>query len=123
MHADTQVLLARRAETLQELERLRTALEHTEVDISEDEADPDFVEREKLVALMSAVEVHLAEIDAALEQAQSGAYGICERCGQPIDPERLKIMPEATMCVRCKALTEKQRGSGMPRRQELFDET
>lgn len=122
MHADTETLLARRAETLQELERLRMALEHTEVDISEDEADPDFVEREKLVALMSALDVHLAEIDAALDQAQSGEYGICERCGQPIDPERLKIMPEATMCVRCKALAEKKRGSGGSRRLEIFDE-
>ncbi|HET6223066.1 MAG TPA: TraR/DksA C4-type zinc finger protein, partial [Dongiaceae bacterium] len=51
--------------------------------------------------------------DAALEQADAGTYGICERCGQPIDPERLKIMPEATMCVSCKTIVEKQRAAGM----------
>jgi RNA polymerase-binding transcription factor DksA len=79
------------------------------------------VEREKLVALMSALESHLSEIDAALEQDAEGVYGICEVCGQPIDPERLAIMPEATMCVRCKEHAERQHKAGT-RRNAAFDE-
>ena len=121
MHADTKALTDRRADTLLELERLRLQLENTEVDISEDEGDPDFVEREKIVALTSALEAHLNEIDAALEKEAEGAYGICEVCGQPIDPDRLAIMPEATMCVKCKEQSERQRNVGM-RRHPAFDE-
>jgi len=30
-----------------------------------------------------------------LKQAEEGSYGICERCGEPIDPARLEIVPEA----------------------------
>ena len=109
MHADTKALAQRRQDAQDELERLRLALENTEVDISEDEGDPDFVEREKLVALMSNVEQHIQEIDAALEMEATGTYGICENCSEPIDPERLAIMPEATLCVKCKELAERQR--------------
>lgn len=109
MHADTKALVKRRQDSQDELERLKLALENTEVDISEDEGDPDFVEREKLVALMSNVEQHIQEIDAALEMEANGAYGICESCNEPIDPERLAIMPEATLCVKCKELAERQR--------------
>jgi DnaK suppressor protein len=49
----------------------------------------------------------LESIDNALRQAQDGRYGICERCGEPIDPARLEVVPEATLCVRCKTATER----------------
>lgn len=106
---DTAALERERAEALAELARLQETLETSEVDPSVDEADPDVVEREKILALMEAIELRLKEIEAALATAESGSYGICERCGQPIDPERLRIMPEATMCVPCKAQAERER--------------
>ncbi|MGB8648296.1 MAG: TraR/DksA C4-type zinc finger protein, partial [Anaerolineae bacterium] len=31
----------------------------------------------------------------------------CEHCGQPIPPERLLVLPEARLCVRCKNAEEK----------------
>jgi DnaK suppressor protein len=34
-------------------------------------------------------------------------YGICERCGKPIDPARLATLPETTLCVKCKNELEK----------------
>jgi RNA polymerase-binding transcription factor DksA len=110
----TQALADQRAEILAEIARLQLALESSEVDPSEDEADPDVVEREKILAVMAALDSRLSEVDAALRQTEAGAYGLCERCGEPIDPERLKIVPEATMCVRCKSIAERQRGSGSP---------
>jgi DnaK suppressor protein len=90
-----------------ELERLRESLK-SEVDPDADEGDPDLVEREKSLALVKALESKLKSIDHALQQAQKGTYGICERCGQPIAPERLEAMPEATLCVQCKAIVERQ---------------
>ena len=28
-----------------------------------------------------------------------GTFGLCERCGKPIDPERLEALPYATLCI------------------------
>jgi RNA polymerase-binding protein DksA len=114
MADETRRLLAQRDEIQGEIDRLMALLEHSEIDPSEDEADPDVVERETTMALVEALEQRKSEIQAALTKVETGGYGVCERCGEPIDPERLKIMPEATMCVRCKALTEKQRGGHRP---------
>jgi len=49
----------------------------------------------------------LNQIDLALKRIESGTYGICEICKKPIDEERLKAIPYATMCVRCKSIKEK----------------
>ena len=100
-------LEAEQAQTQQELARLREAL-RTEVDPDADEGDPDLVEREKVVALVQGLERKLESIEHALHQAQQGTYGICDRCGEPIDPARLEAVPEATLCVKCKAIVERQ---------------
>lgn len=90
-----------------ELDRLREALK-VEVDPDADEGDPDLVEREKVMALVQGLERKLESIEYALRQAQEGTYGICERCGEPIDPARLEVVPEATLCVQCKSIVERQ---------------
>ncbi len=108
-----QKLLEEKAQLEAEVERLRAALK-TEVDPDADEGDPDLVEREKVVALVNTMEYRLDAIEYALRQAQQGAYGICERCGQAIDPARLEVVPEATLCVRCKAIAERQPRSASP---------
>ncbi|MFL7792285.1 MAG: TraR/DksA C4-type zinc finger protein [Anaerolineae bacterium] len=30
-----------------------------------------------------------------------GTYGICERCGKPIHPDRLAVLPETRLCIEC----------------------
>jgi DnaK suppressor protein len=95
-----------REHLLVEVERLRAALK-TEVDPDADEGDPDLVEREKVIALVSTMEHRLEAVEYALRQAEDGVYGICERCGEPIDPARLEALPEATLCIKCKAIVER----------------
>jgi RNA polymerase-binding transcription factor DksA len=95
------------AQALQELARQREAL-RAEVDPDVDEGDPDLVEREKVMALVQGLEHKLESIEYAVHPAQEGTYGICKRCGQPIDPARLEVVPEATLCVKCKAIVERQ---------------
>ena len=41
----------------------------------------------------------LGEIDTALGRIDEGTYGTCERCGKPIDVERLEALPWATLCI------------------------
>ncbi|HEV2070969.1 MAG TPA: TraR/DksA C4-type zinc finger protein [Acidimicrobiales bacterium] len=61
------------------------------------------VERERDLALSAQALASVEEIDVALERIDKGTYGICERCGQPIPKERLKALPSASLCVRCKS--------------------
>lgn len=103
----TEALIEQRKDILKEIERLRLALS-AEVDPTEEEADPEIIEREKTLVVLRALERKLEEIDFALRAAKQGTYGICEVCGKPIDPARLKIVPEATMCVPCKSATERR---------------
>ncbi|NLS78889.1 MAG: TraR/DksA family transcriptional regulator [Chloroflexi bacterium] len=50
----------------------------------------------------------LYEIDHALQRMDEGGYGQCEICGEEIDPDRLLILPETTVCVRCRERVEKR---------------
>lgn len=97
------------AETLAELDRLREYL-RGEVDADADEADPDIYEREKTVALIRALENKLGSIEEALRLAEKGTYGICESCGEKIDPARLEALPHTTLCVKCKSQMERMAG-------------
>ncbi len=89
-----------------ELERLRETLK-VEVDVDAEEGDPDLIEREKNVALVSQLESRLARVQAALRSIEKGKYGICERCNKEIPTERLEVRPDATLCVTCQAEVEK----------------
>ena len=99
-------LEAERERTIVELNRLREFLKG-EVDTDVEEGDPDLHEREKNLALVQNLERKLESIEHALRLAQSGGYGICERCGQQIDPARLKALPQTTLCLKCKMETER----------------
>ncbi len=43
----------------------------------------------------------LARVDAARERVDSGEYGWCARCGEPIPEARLKLDPTVALCVAC----------------------
>lgn len=47
------------------------------------------------------------EIELALERLESGEYGICEDCGDPIHIKRLDAAPWAHLCVGCKENAER----------------
>lgn len=119
------------------LEELKQAREHTLLDIErlkaelqaeiepasatdDDSADvaADIYERGKIISLIQSLEAKLHSLDRAIALASKGAYGICEMCNEPIPPERLKIMPETTVCVRCAAKLEE----GIRRRRILISD-
>lgn len=43
----------------------------------------------------------LWEIDESLENLRKGKYGLCKTCDQPIDKERLELIPYLKTCVEC----------------------
>ncbi len=104
--AERKKLDQERERTQIELDRLREYL-RAAPEPTGDEVDLDVYEREKNLALVRRLEQKLDEIDYALRTAEKGKYGICERCGKPIDPARLAALPETTRCVKCKNEIEK----------------
>lgn len=104
--AQRKALQEEKERTLTEIERLRGLISYN-MEVTSEEGDPDIWEREKNLALINALEAKIGEIDRALRKLDKGEYGICERCGQEIDPARLKAMPTATLCLRCKQELER----------------
>jgi len=99
-------LEAERQRILNQLQNLQEVF-RVEVDTDPEEGDPDLYEREKNLALVAALQRELASIETALRAIDQGTYGICERCGRPISPERLEVRPDATLCVQCQAEVER----------------
>lgn len=46
-------------------------------------------------------EAELARISAALARLDSGDFGYCLRCDEPIAEKRLEVDPSATLCISC----------------------
>jgi DnaK suppressor protein len=45
--------------------------------------------------------VELSRIEAALRRIDEDEYGYCQKCGEEIAPERLRVDPAAAFCVAC----------------------
>ncbi len=104
--AERDVLLKEQAAIEDDILHLREWLKG-EVDVDADEGDPDLAEREKNLSLLMALERKLELVNAALRAIEKGKYGICERCGLPIDPARLEVRPDATLCLTCQREVER----------------
>ena len=103
------VLRADRERTTARMEELRhqfdAIVESASLAVPDDEHDPEGstlgFERAQTAALIGQARDHLVELDRALERLAAGSYGRCERCGEPIAPERLQARPDARTCIRC----------------------
>ncbi len=56
---------------------------------------------EMALARRDRVVAQIEALEDALARVQAGTYGQCERCGRPIDPERLEILPTTRLCSEC----------------------
>jgi DnaK suppressor protein len=100
--------LARADELVDRLEvehaRMMSAAEESNAD---DEHDPEGAtlafERQQLAALLDQTRVSRADLVDALVRVDTGAYGVCERCGAAIGDARLEARPAARTCITCAA--------------------
>ncbi len=100
-----QLLLDRLATLERRVGRINEDLRH-ETDPLEHDFEEQATQREGeevLGALDEAGRRELDSIRAALARIDAGSYGICRRCGEPIAPERQRVMPTALDCVDCAA--------------------
>ncbi|MBW3581074.1 MAG: TraR/DksA C4-type zinc finger protein [Actinobacteria bacterium] len=88
-----------------EAEELAQDREPGDVQFDEESGEGDSmnVERERDLALSAQALASVEEIDRALARIEQGTYGRCEKCGELIPRERLRALPHASLCVRCKS--------------------
>lgn len=73
-----------------------------EVSFDEEYADSGTFtfERERDLSIENNIRDLLAKIEKALVRIEDGTYGICERCGKPIEKARIKALPYANLCIK-----------------------
>ncbi|MCL0053326.1 TraR/DksA C4-type zinc finger protein [Dehalococcoidales bacterium] len=105
---------------IEELEQLKASIrpaserrEGSPFGKREEEAT-ETLELEKRLSLEKRIRKQLAEIEHALHKFEQGTYGLCDDCGQPIDPARLEALPQANLCLSCKARQD-AKGKSFPR--------
>jgi len=109
--------MRRKQEALQqELDQLRAQISALEVSLDE---KPDYglgtgapaVTRWELDrALLQRLKKRAASLERTLSGGDESAYGICAKCGGSIHPDRLAVLPDAKLCIRC-ARTERRENS------------
>ena len=71
----------------------------------DDEHDPEgstlSTEWSRAEGQRADAERELSDLDAARERIETGVYGVCASCGDPIPIDRLRLLPAATLCVPC----------------------
>jgi DnaK suppressor protein len=96
----------RQAESLQaEADSLTEDREPGDVQFDEESGEGDTlaVERERDLALSAQARAAIEDIDRAITKVHDGSYGKCESCGISIPKERLRALPHAALCVKCKS--------------------
>ena len=66
-------------------------------------------EREKDLSLVINLRDLVEKIEKAMTKIDEGTYGLCDRCGKPIEKPRLKALPYANLCLKDKQAEERVR--------------
>jgi DnaK suppressor protein len=93
-------MLAQSRDAVTELTETRES-DADPLDIAVTESNRDFTLR-----LADRERRLVSKVKRALERIQSGEYGVCESCGEPITFGRLMARPVATQCIDCKTEAE-----------------
>jgi len=103
-----------KAELLEKIEQLR-ALGQPSAERKEgspfgkrEEGADEASELEKRLALEQRLGESLNEVEHALEKYEAGTYGLCDSCGREIEQARLEAIPQASLCLSCKAQQSKE---------------
>ncbi|MFC2003648.1 TraR/DksA family transcriptional regulator [Chloroflexota bacterium] len=73
-----------------------------------EDAATETSELEKRLALEQRTRDVLSKVERALHKFDEGTYGLCDKCGETIAPERLEALPQASLCLECKAKEAKK---------------
>lgn len=71
------------------------------------DAGSDTYEQDFSLEILEREDIEQKDIEDALERIDNKTYGICEECSNPINENRLKVIPYARFCVKCQEVMEK----------------
>jgi len=78
------------------------------------EAMQDGLAKTEVLAARELLLGRLKALSRAEEKVREGTYGVCDLCGKPIPPGRLRALPEAIHCVPCAEQLEEKRETEAP---------
>ena len=107
-----EILMEMKKEILQNLEeRIKSNDMSEQREIGDIFDDADLEQSREFNLLLSTRERQkLDQIESALSKLDNGEYGYCEDCDEAIPVGRLRAMPFATLCVKCKSERESVEG-------------
>jgi RNA polymerase-binding transcription factor DksA len=98
--ARRQALEERKAYLIGQIDAMAADLSATPDPDWEDRA-VDLADDEVQETLSGADAIELRAVDAALARIAAGTYGTCARCGEPIEADRLDLLPQTPFCAAC----------------------
>lgn len=102
MKVSTQFEWQQRLRLLDERDRLgRIVTDLRAAAISRAGYEPYDIIDDEAALQADAIEQRLAGVENALHRLDSGSYGQCRLCGEPIGAARLEALPAAEKCVKC----------------------
>ena len=104
LDAIEQTLRARKAEIDQKVTGLAKAPERgSGISFGKRVGDgtSEAIQRLNDIGVGNSLLVQAERVDRALAKLEDGTYGLCDNCGRPIQPARLRAMPEGVVCIDC----------------------
>ena len=96
-------LLTREAELRDRVGRVHDDLRREVTPLPRDAPDAAIVVEndEILHAVGESARTELQQIERALERLEAGTYGVCDKCGDRIGGDRLRVVPYTVHCRSC----------------------
>ena len=102
-----ELLLAERADLEATLADCAASTSTARPDASDGFGETEHVAHAEQLELSSRVaavaDASLRDVDAALARLETGVYGTCTSCGDPIAPDRLEALPSTAFCLSCRS--------------------
>jgi RNA polymerase-binding protein DksA len=101
---EVKLVLCEMLEELDErLAKITDDVRHTEESVEKDFSEQATQNENNEVQdyLGNSARTEIALIKQAISRIDNGEYGVCQVCGEPINIERLKVIPYSNMCVKC----------------------
>ena len=102
-------LVAKRDELVQDLAKNRQVSDETIDESAQDMADraTSAYTKEFAYSLSESDRKILLLIEEALSRLETGTYGTCVHCSQPVQEKRIEAVPWARHCLDCQELQDK----------------
>ncbi len=110
-------LIARRDEVEADLNRLDDELRRLGAEQEQNlgglgnhlaEDGSNVMEQERILAVSGDLRDVMAQVTEALSRLDTDEFGVCQRCGKPINPERLEAFPYVRYDIECQTQIERE---------------